>query len=180
MEDYSIPYLSTAFVRKLTSILLIICLCCTWLGYHLVFHVQLSAVKSEMRTFLLNQKDHKDLIELSFTNEESKQLEWEEETEFKYEGEMYDLIEKKMKADQVVLRCIADRKETALLQEYQKNTKRNNSNSFIAQLITAQFILPADYSLQQPQSVIKRNFINTSPSLLSSVSKVSSPPPDVC
>lgn len=166
-------------MRKLTSILLLICLCCTWLGYHLLFHVQLSAVKSEMRAFLLKQKDHKDVITFSFTNEELKKLEWEDETEFGYKGEMYDIIEKKTQGNQIVLRCIADTKETALLQDYQKNTRRNTSNSFIAQLITP-FILPLDCSLQKPGRIIKRNFKNFSSSLPSIVSLVASPPPDVC
>jgi hypothetical protein len=150
------------------------------LGYHLVFHVQLSAVKSEMKAFLLNQEGHKDVIELSFTTEASKQLEWENETEFGYKGEMYDVIEKKTEGNKILLRCIADTKETALLQEYQKNTRQNSSNSFIAQLMTAQFILPVDHSLQQPERIIKRFFGNSASALLQTIATVSSPPPDVC
>lgn len=168
------------FVRKLTSILLIICLCCTWLGYHLVFRVQLLSIKSEMKAFLRSQENHKDVIELSFTHEESKKLEWEDEAEFSYKGEMYDVIEKQTKGNRILLRCIADTKETALLQEYQKNNNRNSSNTFIAQLITAQFILPANDSIKKPERIIKRYFSECTYSLLTTDSIVLSPPPDVC
>lgn len=175
------PYLSAIhLVRKLTSILLLTCLCCTMLGYHLVFHFQLTAAKLEMKKFLQNRKDHKDVVQLSFSSEQAKQLYWEEENEFRYNGQMYDVIEKKTQENQIIIRCIPDKKETALLNEYQKNNNRNSANSTIVQLITAQFILPADHSLQQPEKILKKNFTDFSSSLQNLASTILPPPPDVC
>lgn len=167
-------------VRKLTSILLLTCLCCTLLGYHLVFHFQLAAVKSEMKAFLQSRKDHKDVVQLSLSSEEFKQLYRENENEFRFKGEMYDVIETKTKGDQIIIRCIPDKKETVLLNEYQKNNNRNSSNSTIIQLITAQFVLPADHSLKPPEKIIKKNFTDHSSSLQNIASTILAPPPDVC
>ena len=69
------------------------------LGYHLVFHVQLAAVKSEMKAFLRNQKEHKELTQIILSKTESHFLHWEDENEFYYRGEMYDVIEMKASGD---------------------------------------------------------------------------------
>jgi len=150
------------------------------LGYHLVFHVQIAAVKSEMKAFLRNQEDNKDLIQIRFDKKELKQLHWEDEHEFRYQGEMYDVIEMKFQRQTVLIRCIADEKETALLNEYQKNNKRNGTGSFIFQLITAPYLLPNGYLLQPPQKIIKSAFADVSSSLQNPVSAVTQPPPNVC
>jgi hypothetical protein len=150
------------------------------LGYHLIFNHQLSAVKSEMKAFLKSQKDYKDVVQLSLNEKESKQVYWENENEFRYNGEMYDVIEKKIKGNQIVIRCIPDKKETALLNEYQKNNKSNSSNLTLLQLITAPYVLPVDHSMKQPEKIIKKRFINLSYSLQNTASAVLLPPPDVC
>jgi len=133
-----------------------------------------------MRAFLRSQDNHKGVTKLSFTDEESKGLEWEDEMEFSYKGEMYDVIEKQINGNRTIFRCIADTNETSLLREFQKNTKRNTSNSFIAQLITAQFILPVGDSLKKPERFIKRYFKEYAYFLLTTDATVFSPPPDVC
>jgi hypothetical protein len=167
-------------LKKLIAILLFACLCFALLGYHLVFNFQLAAVKSEMKAFLRCQKDSKDVVQMSMGNEEAKQLYWENENEFRYDGKMYDVIEKKIKGNQIVIRCIPDQKETIVLNEYQKNNNRNSSNTTIVQLITAQFVLPVYLSLKQPEKIIKKDFIDHSSSLQNVASTVLLPPPDVC
>jgi hypothetical protein len=181
IQKFSITYLSGHFlVRKLTSILLLACLCCTWVGYHFVFHVQLSAIKSEMKAFLQNEKNHANAVQISLTMEQCRQLEWENENEFEYKEVMYDLIEKKVSGGQVLLRCIADSKETALLQEFQKNTSRSRSHSLISQLITASFILPHQHLLDRPERTVKNKHTELSAFLAKAYTTVVSPPPDVC
>jgi hypothetical protein len=133
-----------------------------------------------MKAFLKSQKDYKDVVQLSLNEKESKQVYWENENEFRYNGEMYDVIEKKIKGNQIVIRCIPDKKETALLNEYQKNNKSNSSNLTLLQLITAPYVLPVDHSMKQPEKIIKKRFINLSSSLQNTASAVLLPPPDVC
>lgn len=133
-----------------------------------------------MKAFLRNQENHKDVIELSFSGKESEQLEWEEEMEFNYKGEMYDVVDKQVEGNRVTVRCIPDAKEDSLLLDYQKNTGRNSSNSFIGQLITASFILPPGNLLIPPACVKNDAFPEVSVHLPTTISTVPSPPPDVC
>ena len=133
-----------------------------------------------MKASLRNQKDNKDVIELSFSGKESEQLEWEEEMEFNYKGEMYDVVDKQVEGNRVTVRCIADTKEDSLLRDYQKNTGRNSSNSFIGQLITASFILPPGNLLTPPACAVNDAFPELSVHLPTTISTVASPPPDVC
>jgi hypothetical protein len=167
-------------VKKLIAILVIILLSFAFLGYHLVFSFQIASVKSQMKDFLQKQEQHKDIVLLSLSKEESKQLSWENENEFRYKGEMFDVIKKKANGNLVLIRCIPDKKETYLLNEYQKNNRRNTSNSTIVQLITAQFILPADHSLKPAEKLITNYFKDYCSRLQSLASTVLLPPPDVC
>jgi hypothetical protein len=166
-------------VRKLTSILLLFSLLVLLFGYHLAFYFQIAAVKAEMLASLKNQQNHRDIITFHFNQRLALETEWENEHEFRYNGEMYDVVEKKQKGDQLVIRCIPDKKETTLIKEYQKNNKRNHSNSFV-QLVITQFILPSEYSVKLPQRSIAKSYFNHSYTLLSRPSSIFIPPPEVC
>ena len=132
-----------------------------------------------MRAFLKTKK-HPDALNICVTRDECKQLEWEDENEFRYQGQMYDVIEKKIAGAILILHCISDKKETALLLEYQKNTKRHSSTSNIFRLITAQFDLPNKYQLLSPVSMVKKYFSGYSFSLQNPVPAIVPPPPDSC
>lgn len=133
-----------------------------------------------MKAFLKNAGQHKDVVQLLLNESELKQLYWENENEFRYNGEMYDVVEKKISGKEVIIRCISDKKETGLLNQYQRNNKHSSSNSSIVQLITAQFLLPVDDLFDQPQKIIEKKFADHSSFLQSIISSVLLPPPDVC
>lgn len=133
-----------------------------------------------MKAFLKNQKDHKDVVQLSFKEDESKQLYWEDDQEFSFNGEMYDVIEKKRGGNILIIRCIPDKKETDLLKEYQKQNKHNSSNSTVFQLITTQFVLPVGYLIKPTERQIEIRYQDYSSSLQNIASTVILPPPDVC
>jgi len=173
-------YLSSHLVRKLTSILVLTCLCFSLIGYHVFFHLQILKAKSEMFAFLKNQKHYKDVIEFSFKNTDAYQLDWENDSEFSYNNEMYDVIEKKTSGDELIIHCIADKHETELVNEYQKNNKQSQSNESVIKLITASFILPETVSLDQFEKKVKNQYFNHSSSLQKISSLVLAPPPDVC
>jgi len=159
---------------------LLTCLSLTFAGYYLVFYLQRAALKSEMKAFLKDQKTHKDVVQISFTDEELEQLEWEGDDEFCFGGEMYDVVQKIKNGNKTVVLCIPDKKETVLLNEYQKTHKRNTSNSATSQLFSMQSVLPADCSLQQPQKIIEKYFRHYFVSWQNLVLNIISPPPEVC
>lgn len=133
-----------------------------------------------MKAFLKSQKAHRDVIQLSFKEDESKQLCWEDEQEFSFKGEMYDVIEKTTEGNHIVIRCIPDKKETSLINEYQKHNKNNSTGSVVAQLITTHFLLPVDYFLKPTERRVEKHYKNYSSSLQNIASNVLLPPPDVC
>jgi hypothetical protein len=114
-----------------------------------------------------------------FTTGELSLMEWEDEEEFCYKGEMYDVVEKTVKGNTTIIRCIPDKKETSLLNEYQKNNKRNSPNSTIVQLITTQFVLPAAHLPGPTERLVKNYYKHYSAILQNIASTVLLPPPDV-
>jgi hypothetical protein len=92
---------------------------------------------------------------------------------------MYDVIQKERNGNKTIILCIPDKKETALLKEYQKTHKRNTTQSATVQLFSMQFVLPDDCSLQQPQKTIKKYPVHHSFSIQNLASTIIQPPPDV-
>lgn len=91
-----------------------------------------------MRAFLRTQKEFPEQAVFVFSSNDSKikkQLEWEGDDEFRFRGEMYDVIEKKTINGKVIIRCISDKKETLLIERYKKMNGENNSRSKSALLI---------------------------------------------
>jgi hypothetical protein len=132
-----------------------------------------------MKDFLRDQKTHKDIVEFRFSKAAPAQPQWEDEEEFRFNGEMYDVIEKITVGDQLFIRCIPDRKETELLHAYQKQHDRNRSTASVLQLITATFIVSAGPSVQPSEKTIIRKFFEPSFSLSHPAAPVFIPPPRV-
>jgi hypothetical protein len=158
------------------------CLGFTLLGYHFLFRFQIQRAKSEMRSFLSSQKDHKDLIEFSFNAQQRHQLEWESDSEFRLGDQMYDVIDSRTVNGVLVIRCIADKNETALLDEYQKLIQKNSTpdqpTSSLVRLISAQFILPDEGRLKPVQKIIANRYYIYSSSVLFRATPVFVHPPN--
>lgn len=133
-----------------------------------------------MKAFLKSEARHKDVVELSFSAKEVKELEWENGHEFRYQNEMYDVIGQETKNGRLVIRCIPDKKETALLIQYRNTNKRRHSESLAVQLITIQFVLPADYSVDLPEKIIENYFCDHSFALHDPPAFIVIPPPKNC
>lgn len=76
-----------------------------------------------------NHKDVEVLIIPVHDTAALAQLQWEGETEFGLNGEMYDVLQKTITANKLIIRCISDTKETALLKDYEQINKENNNPS---------------------------------------------------
>lgn len=68
----------------------------------------------------------KELVTLQFSEAELKQLKWEHEREFEYKGQMYDVVERKMKGDTTLFVCWWDHEETRLKEEMRKLLARQD------------------------------------------------------
>lgn len=134
--------LEELLLKKPMAILLLICLFLEVIGFYFVFLLRREAVKQEVWSYL-HQNQHNNYAQtLSFSLNDPGIREtpvWENENEFSFKGEMYDVIEKKELNGNLVISCISDKKETSLIKDFEKdlsgNTSNKNSNGNADQLI---------------------------------------------
>jgi len=143
-------------------------------------------LKQSMKVYLREHPDSEFIIELCFSLSDStklKNIEWENNHEFWYNDEMFDLIEKKTVNNQLILRCINDDEETNLVKlqqrinkEKQDDTSSKNRSARILQLIQKVFII-ADIQVVE-SFVSKPDFSSFKESfLLPVLREVLTPPP---
>jgi hypothetical protein len=101
--------------------------------------MQRGALKIEMKRNL-RQMGRSSLKKLRFAPDEFKELEWEDASEFRWKGNLYDVVEKTDSSGFSLISCIADEKETALLDGLMKaNENAHHQGRSIIQLITKIF-----------------------------------------
>jgi hypothetical protein len=108
--------------------------------YQFTLVYQQRQAKREMKQQLRRRLSDDDLEMISYIEHE-KEIEWEEEgKEFRLYGEMYDIVKTTTTKGKLVLYCINDKKENALIQKYldhlkQKSTSDKKSRSSSAKLL---------------------------------------------
>jgi len=116
-------------VKKIFAILLLLSFSVQITGYHLFFHIKQTNIKKSARSRIRRAIEEGQVEQFVFTSAEAQTLAWEDDKEFHFKGEMYDVIEKKEVNGNVHIRCIRDKKETELVKNYQKITKDDFSGS---------------------------------------------------
>jgi len=124
-------------MKKIIAFILLVCLFFNLSGYHLFFYLRKQELKTDMKEFLRSSAINKDIEQFVFSLDKDlvAGVEWEGENEFRLNGEMYDVVEKKVEDNKIVIRCISDKKETALLKKYEKINHEDNSKSRSALLV---------------------------------------------
>jgi hypothetical protein len=106
-----------------------------------------------MKNMMRRQAWNSDEVVFNLTQiEKSGQTpEWEEDHEFRLNGKMYDVIEKKIENDQLIVRCISDDKETELTRKYEELLESQSDDpgkkqaASIIKLITSPFTIPTTF-----------------------------------
>jgi hypothetical protein len=129
-------------VKKLLSILCLLTLLFISGGYHFYYSLQRAAVKMEMKKNI-SALDRSAVKIFRFLPEEFKVLQWEDECEFKWKGTWYDVVDITDSNGVKSVSCIADEKETALLNSLMKaDENAHHKGITIIKLITQDFIWP--------------------------------------
>ena len=96
------------------------------------------AMKREMKARLRSDPNQfeQTIFEFELLNDKpvAASFEWEEEDEFRYNGSIYDVIEKEITGNILKLRCIDDKDEARIIkkmEELQKNGQGNNKSESI-------------------------------------------------
>lgn len=101
-------------------------------GYHLVYALYQDGLKKEMKAYIKSNKSNKIASHFEFIasrgNISDKDFFWEEENkEFRYQNELYDVVEINYAAGRVQITCLKDHDENQL--EFNLNAIRKAQKS---------------------------------------------------
>ena len=86
-----------------------------------------------MRAILTSKQNSSLLLKLKFAkNEFFRDLNWKDEYEFEFNGEMYDVAKIERSGDTVFIYCIRDKNEELLISNYEKVSGTNADKDKIA------------------------------------------------
>jgi len=114
-------------LKKLSLILIIAVLACGQVGYYFIARHQQQEQKEAIREKIFGQLKEDELEMIPITADQN--IYWEENgKEFLLNGHMYDVVKTKAVNGKTVFLCINDRKEKALVDNYNSITKQNSSS----------------------------------------------------
>lgn len=90
-------------------------------GYHLVFQYRKFDLKKSAKRLLRRRVDPSLTETFSFpllAGEKQEMPQWVDQFEFRFHDQLYDVIEKKVVGDRLVIRCLNDIKEKQLIDHY--------------------------------------------------------------
>lgn len=166
--------------------MLSLCFLLNIIGYYIIFYFRQEGIKVEMREVICQQTYNENETDFVFSlndKQAMKQLEWEGDDEFTFNGEMYDVIEKKTENGQLTIRAIADVQETALLNKSKEHWNQDEKSNRVAdelfQLLQSLYhSSKAEQLLLIKPSVDKVSFVSLLLPL--QVKKIPTPPPRSC
>lgn len=178
--------LSNSFVRKPVVILLLFSFLLQAGGLWLLLYAKQVALKREMKARLRSHPGEfeQTILEFELVNGEPKasSFEWKDDRkEFRYKGSMYDVIETEVTGDVLRIRCIDDKKESALLKKMEElgKSERGTKDSLIPMLQLLSLLLFDQHNHEETtgtQSPL-HHIDYYRESLTPSVIDINSPPP---
>jgi hypothetical protein len=166
-------------MKKLLAILTFICLLLLICGHAFLFTIKRAEIKADVRKELLAYPNE-NLLTLHFTPDEIKNLSWENDNEFEYEGKMYDVVKKEMNKAFITILCMADEKETILIDNYlkaQQHSSQHSSSTTLLKLLSQQYVMSFSSEILPPVLIAKKNFPSYLTSLHFAETTIVVPPP---
>ncbi|MES1218590.1 MAG: hypothetical protein ABUT20_24010 [Bacteroidota bacterium] len=176
-------------MKKSFAILLLLSLSFYITGYHLFFQMRQwqikSAVKRKLQQDISNQNTEQFVF--SLTEQKGEAIpEWEGDDEFRMNGEMYDVLERKIENGKIIVRCISDKEETRLIKEYRDISGNDFGGSskkgtvLLLKLINTLYVTGFNYGYDDNLYHSRMAYrIDHTNSLAFTVSEVLTPPPQV-
>jgi hypothetical protein len=171
-------------LKRSISISLLCCFFLNIIGFHVLFFIHQAAIKNKMEKAvrLHNGNGQRELVFLLSDKKALNQLCWDGDDEFSLNGEMYDVIEKKIEHNRLIIDCLADREETALFGELSDHWKQNDNTNKIAselfQLLQTLFHNPKTEELPLGKP-FRYNIYFLLTTLPFGVKRIPTPPPQI-
>jgi primosomal protein N' len=98
-------------------------------GYFAIFCKEQSDIRAEIRLNIEKRK----ISETAYTTikiplEQLEEIVWIDEHEFRYKGELYDLVSQKIENGLVTIVGLNDKKEEQLIKKYEKEEKKESNS----------------------------------------------------
>lgn len=162
---YLQPNFSIYKLRKAFSILLLFVFLYNLVGYYVVFNMIQFQVKDEVKYLLKHNVPLEDLVLISIENNESSLLTWTKpHKEFRYQGQMYDVVLKEIKGSKTLYSCIHDFKESKLFENLDIHIKnyishhpeQQNKTKSLLNIMAKLFFLQKNTLSLETYSLIKK------------------------
>ena len=123
--------LKSKSVKKSISILILSIFIYNAIGF-LAVHQALSTYYKYLGMKQVEKPSKEEMIEILVFNKKDIlnnriNFRWIHSREFKYNGDMYDIVEKNETDDKLIVYCINDTKEKKLEEEFEKRVRKNSS-----------------------------------------------------
>lgn len=172
-------------LKKLVAILLTLIFCYNTVGYYIVFKTSQLKVKSEIKKLIKSSFPEDQLVVFRLSPENQNDFEWIHSKEFRYKGNMYDIVRKTViSASETDLYCIHDVKETGLFAHLDllvKNAMNADKNASKASVLLSVFFstlyFPSDQDFNFSSKATEMQFPEISEIYASLSLSVLSPPP---
>ena len=187
LSRYSICF--AIVVRKTFTLFLLLIILVQVIGYYFAFRLRQVEVRREVYSYLKSHTSDKNLthfqlrlINGQFTDE---RFSWENENEFEFAGKMYDVIERTVTGNNVVLHCLEDKKETELVKAFEETQRSQtqqskNRTASLLQILSIMY-LPVQVESVSPDSISAQHiFISYSSSVIERATDILTPPPQDC
>lgn len=114
-------------MKAVVSSFLLMLLMFQLVGYFLVFKIRQNEIRQEIKQQILAGIPDNKLVLLkihdSLTRQPNQQFRWIHKGEFRYQGQMYDIVRSMFMDGETWFYCIADHKETQLVTNLEKQIK---------------------------------------------------------
>jgi len=153
------------------------------MGHHILFHLQQAGIKAEMKRQVklqLSKSETENFIFALDNQEPFGNLNWDGDLEFNFNGEMYDVISKRIEGNKLIVQCINDKKETALVNKlcdsWKENDRSNKMANELFQILQTLFHENnyKDISIDTPTTFSSLFLLNKLPF---QIRKIPTPPP---
>jgi len=117
-------------MKKLLSILLVVVLFYSIIGFYLNFEIEQYWIKKEIKHYLINKLPEEELTIIKIPSKDYRKITWTEEgSEFRYNGNMFDVYKIKSTKDSSYYYCFDDIKESTLLTHLDKLVKEQTDHT---------------------------------------------------
>lgn len=124
-------------MKKISTILLLLAFLLNIAGAAIFYTIQCYVVKEEMKSYLKNYAlDKTEVFTIPISNITlNNTINWENEDEFEYNNDMYDILKKDTANGILTVYTVADKKESSLLTAYQQINNQHTSKEKSSSLL---------------------------------------------